>query len=78
VGVPYSDDMIANARADLLAQLDPGADTSALLKRYPGAVSVDSGAGHTVASEMDALIAYLQMVGTLVKFPEVEPADLEQ
>src|SRR5690349_2026905 len=37
VGVPYSDDMIANANADLMAQADPNADTSGLLARYPKA-----------------------------------------
>ncbi|TGS51682.1 cytochrome-c oxidase, cbb3-type subunit II, partial [bacterium M00.F.Ca.ET.179.01.1.1] len=30
VGVPYSDDMIAHARDDIMAQADPNADTSDL------------------------------------------------
>ena len=38
VGVPYTDEMIANARADLEAQVNPDADPTALLKRYPRAV----------------------------------------
>jgi cytochrome c oxidase cbb3-type subunit 2 len=69
VGVPYTDDQIANAAADLKAQADPdnpGVDGFA--KRYPKAVArnFDSKAG--VPTEMDALIAYLQMLGTLVDF----------
>src|SRR5271165_6068025 len=57
VGVPYTDDMIANARTDLLAQATPGSETDALLKRYPKAVAVP-GNGQYV-TEMDALVAYL-------------------
>ncbi|HET6184301.1 MAG TPA: cytochrome-c oxidase, cbb3-type subunit II [Acetobacteraceae bacterium] len=68
VGVPYTDEEIANARADLLAQADPTADASALLKRYPKAnVVPGSPDGPT---EMDALVAYLQMLGTLVNFAD--------
>src|SRR5215510_8122567 len=37
VGVPYTDEMIKSAAADLAAQADPEADTTALLKRYPKA-----------------------------------------
>ena len=73
VGVPYTDAMIENARADLVAQADPNADTSGLLERYPKAVvsNFDGNAGHL--SEMDALVAYLQMLGTLVDFSVYEP-----
>ena len=77
VGVPYSDEMIANARSDLLAQTDPNADTAGLLARYPGAAMMDH-AGADRVTEMDALVAYLQMLGTLVKFRDVDPADLRQ
>jgi cytochrome c oxidase cbb3-type subunit 2 len=37
VGVPYSEDMVANAEADLMAQADPNADTSGIEERYPKA-----------------------------------------
>jgi cytochrome c oxidase cbb3-type subunit II len=68
VGVPYDDDMIANARADLVAQANPAADPSGLAARYPKAnVGVFDGNPNRI-SEMDALIAYLQMLGTLVDF----------
>jgi cytochrome c oxidase cbb3-type subunit 2 len=68
VGVPYTDDMIANARADVLAQADPNADGSdAVAQRYPKA-QVRNFDGQPGVSEMDALIAYLQMLGTTVDF----------
>jgi cytochrome c oxidase cbb3-type subunit II len=78
VGVPYTDEMIANAKADAVAQADPAADTADLLKRYPGAVTGGFGGKPGQVSERDALIAYLQMLGTLVKFRDVAPEDLRQ
>ena len=78
VGVPYTDEDIADAKADALAQDDPSADTNGLLKRYPGAVTGGFGGDSGVVTERDALIAYLQMLGTLVKFRDVSPDDLKQ
>ena len=72
VGVPYTDDMIANARADFLVQADPLGDFDALVERYPGA-QVRSFDGVAGVSEMDALIAYMQMLGTLVDFSTFTP-----
>ena len=46
-GVPYTDEEIANAKADLLAQADPNADSAKLLARYPKA-NVVPGDGHQV------------------------------
>src|SRR4051812_33199152 len=40
VGVPYTPEMIASAKADLWAQANPAADSTDLLKRYPKAVPV--------------------------------------
>jgi len=68
VGVPYTEDMVTNAAADLAAQADPNADTSALLARYPKAKVGDFDGDPTKLTEMDALVAYLQMLGTLVDF----------
>ena len=68
VGVPYTQEMIDNAQADLLAQADPNADTSGLLERYPKARTGDFDGNPGALTEMDALIAYLQMLGTLVDF----------
>jgi cytochrome c oxidase cbb3-type subunit II len=69
VGVPYTDEMIADAVADLRAQADPDdPDAGALVKRYPGAqVHSFAGAGGEV-TEMDALVAYLQVLGRMVDF----------
>ncbi len=69
VGVPYSDDQIANAVADLKAQADPdNAGVDAFTKRYPKAVARNFDGKSGLPTEMDALIAYLQMLGTLVDF----------
>jgi cytochrome c oxidase cbb3-type subunit 2 len=67
VGVPYTDEQIASAKADLLTQATQDADNAALLKRYPKANMVKGGRQPT---EMDALVAYLQMLGTLVDFAD--------
>ncbi len=74
VGVPYTEDAIANAQADFLAQADPlgDHDIDALLERYPGA-QVRNFDGLPGVSEMDALVAYLQMLGTLVDFSTFTP-----
>ncbi len=69
VGVPYDADMIANAAKDAAAQANPDADgVDALMKRYPKAQVRDFDGNPKSVSEMDALIAYLQMLGTLVDF----------
>ncbi|WP_340151839.1 cytochrome-c oxidase, cbb3-type subunit II [uncultured Sneathiella sp.] len=69
VGVPYTEDMIANAELDLRIQVDPEADEiDAFLERYPKAQVRDFDGNPAMLSELDALIAYLQMMGTLVDF----------
>jgi cytochrome c oxidase cbb3-type subunit 2 len=72
VGVPYTDEMMENARADFLAQVDPDADHSGLLARYPGAQTRNFD-GQPELTEMDAIIAYMQMLGTLVDFSTFVP-----
>jgi len=68
VGVPYNDEMIAAAGADIRAQVDPDSDgVDTLLARYPKA-QVRNFDGQPEVTELDALIAYLQMLGTLVDF----------
>jgi len=74
VGVPYTDDMIANAEADLRAQADPNADTSGLEARYPKVQVADFDGNPAALTEMDALVAYLQMLGTLVDFSTYDEA----
>jgi cytochrome c oxidase cbb3-type subunit 2 len=74
VGVPYTDEMIENAAADLAFQADPNADTTALEARYPKAKIGDFDGDPAALSEMDALVAYLQMLGTLVDFKSYNEA----
>ncbi|MBT4769727.1 MAG: cytochrome-c oxidase, cbb3-type subunit II [Rhodospirillaceae bacterium] len=78
VGVPYSDEMIAQAAADLAAQAGADEDTDGLLARYPKAVSGDFDGDAGRITEMDALISYLQMLGTLVDFSRYDHDDLQQ
>jgi cytochrome c oxidase cbb3-type subunit 2 len=72
VGVPYSDEMIANAVADFETQADPNADSTDLLARY-GKVTVANFDNQLDLTEMDALIAYLQVLGTMVDFSTFIP-----
>lgn len=68
VGVPYDEKAIAAANDDLKAQANPDADTAALVARYPKAQVRDFDGNPAELTEMDALVAYLQMLGTLVDF----------
>jgi cytochrome c oxidase cbb3-type subunit II len=78
VGVPYSDEMVASALADFKAQVDPLGDSSGLEERY-GAdafgtpVNVRNFDGRPELTEMDALIAYIQVLGTMVDFSTYTP-----
>ena len=76
VGTPYSDEQVAEIAADLWVQADPQADPEALQKRYPKAVQV-LGNGRAV-TEMDALVAYLQVLGTMVDFTNPAAENLRQ
>lgn len=78
VGTPYSDEMVKNARADLEAQANPDADSADLLKRYPRAPIGKFNPAAEGVTEMDALVAYLQMLGTLVQFADIPPERLRQ
>ncbi|MDR3500166.1 MAG: cytochrome-c oxidase, cbb3-type subunit II [Parvibaculum sp.] len=77
-GVPYTAEDIANAKADLVAQVKPDADTTGLMKRYPKAIARDYSGNPQMVSELDALVAYLQMLGTLVDFNAYDGADFNQ
>ena len=74
VGVPYTDEMLENAEADMKAQADPNADTSGVEARYPKAKLGDFDGNPAELTEMDALVAYLQMLGTLVDFSTYDDA----
>jgi len=75
VGVPYTDEAVKEANADLAAQADPDADTKALMARYPKAQARDFDGNPDRLTEMDALVAYLQMLGTLVDTKAAEPVE---
>jgi cytochrome c oxidase cbb3-type subunit 2 len=76
VGVPYTDDMIANARRDLVTQLNPDSDdVDAFSARYPKASVRDFDGDPGRTTEMDALIAYLQMLGTTIDFKTYQAED---
>jgi cytochrome c oxidase cbb3-type subunit 2 len=69
LGVPYTDEQIRNAVADLRAQANPDDPGVAdMQKRYPKAIARDFDGNPDKITEMDALVAYLQMLGTLVDF----------
>ncbi len=69
-GVPYTDEDIAQADADIKAQSSPDdtAAVDALDKRYPKAVAHAALGGAATPTEQDAVVAYLQMLGTTVDF----------
>lgn len=71
VGVPYTDDMIENAEKDARKQAigEARTDISSLQERYGENVNARDFDGQpNKVSEMDALIAYLQVLGTMVDF----------
>lgn len=69
LGAPYSKEAVENAEADLQAQADPFGDTAGLQQRYGDKVQArDFDGDPAKLTEMDALVAYLQMLGTLVDF----------
>ncbi len=69
IGVPYTEDMIENAERDLHAQLDPDSDDLEGLEERYGEIQVRNFDGQPGApTDMDALIAYLQVLGTMVDF----------
>jgi len=76
VGVPYTDEMIESANADIAAQVDPfSANLDSFLARYPGAAARDFDGNPRLVTEMDAMIAYLQVLGTMVDFTTYEPEE---
>jgi len=69
LGVPYTAEMIANASADLRAQASADSPAAVdLASRYPNAQARDFDGNPDRISEADALIAYLQMLGTQIDF----------
>ncbi len=78
VGVPYTDEMVEWARKDVVAQATGGdrTDIGGLQDRYGEKVNARDFDGHPeVISEMDALVAYLQVLGTMVDFEKAEKVE---
>jgi len=74
VGVPYTDAQIENARHDLLVQAGMREDDGGLEERYGDKLNIrDFDGNPRRVTEMDAVVAYMQMLGTLVDFSSFEP-----
>lgn len=73
VGVPYTEEMIDNAYKDTVSQARSGSDTTGLNSRYGNKVNArDFDGQKDFVSEMDALIAYLQALGTLANIKDYQ------
>lgn len=80
LGVPYTEDMIRNAAADAYGQANPDSDEAAgVVERYGDATNVRAfdGAPRKL-TEMDALVAYLQVLGRLTDAPHEQAAAKEK
>lgn len=78
LGVPYTDEQVKNAYWDAMAQANPDGDTDAFVERYGDKITIryfDNNPNMT--TEMDALISYLQVLGTMVDFETYEPSDMQ-
>jgi cytochrome c oxidase cbb3-type subunit 2 len=73
-GVPYTDEMVRNAEIDAVSQAHANSENQSLMEeRYGGPLNVrDFDGNPMLVSEMDGLVAYLQVLGTMVKFPDYE------
>jgi cytochrome c oxidase cbb3-type subunit II len=69
VGVPYTEDQIENASSDILGQAMPDTEASdGFEERWPSATIRSFDGNPKIVTEMDALVAYLQVLGTMVDF----------
>ena len=75
VGVPYDEAAIEAANEDLRVQASPDGDSAALNRRYPKSQVRDFDGDPSRVTEMDALVAYLQMLGTLIDFEAAAPQE---
>ena len=79
IGVPYTDEMIQNGVSDAVIQASTERESEKLIQRYGKKVNVRDFDGNPQrVSEMDALVAYLQMLGTLVDFTKFEPLTIRE
>lgn len=76
IGVPYTDEMIEQAYNDMMAQANAGGDGGSISARYGNKVNVRDFDGQPgFVSEMDALVAYLQALGTFVDLKDYQPKE---
>ena len=77
VGVPYTDEMVENAKSDAYGQAFPDAEASTGVKeRYGEATNIRDFDGKPgQLTEMDALVAYLQVLGRLTAVPYEQAAE---
>lgn len=80
LGVPYTDEMVANAVRDAYGQAYPDSEAaSGVTERYGEATQVSAFDGvATRLTEMDALVAYLQVLGRLTDAAFRDTAATEQ
>ncbi len=79
VGVPYTDAMIENSYNDAMAQANADSDSATLNERYGKKVNVHDFDGQkNFVSEMDALVAYLQTLGTLADIKDYKIEEQKQ
>ena len=80
LGVPYTDAMIANAATDAIGQASPDTDRSdGVLDRYGEATTIRAFDGVPGGpTEMDALVAYLQILGRLTDVAQADTAQVAQ
>jgi len=78
VGVPYTEEMIENATKDAEVQAigEERTNIDGLVARYGESVNArDFDGNPNMVSELDALIAYLQHLGTMVDFSKTANVD---
>jgi cytochrome c oxidase cbb3-type subunit 2 len=69
LGTPYTDEMIELAEDHLRAQVSVfSPEYVSLTEQYPGVQVRDFDGNPAMVSELDALIAYMQVLGTMVDF----------
>jgi cytochrome c oxidase cbb3-type subunit 2 len=79
IGVPYTNEMIQNAVSDAIVQASVDKENKGLLTRYGQKITMrDFDGNPNKVSEMDALVAYLQVLGTMVDFANFQPLTIKE
>ena len=80
LGVPYTDEMVANAAADAYGQANPDSpQADGVVERYGEATNTRVFDGDpSRLTEMDALVSYLQILGLLTDAAKPQDAQAEE